>query len=335
MTTTSRGMKISRHVREYYEAMVPRYRSLESIVSKIINSFIEPRWHYEQRIKSRESFTLKLETARYCRPEKIDDLLAGTIVVENSKIIEVVRSRVARHFDIKESRPKDISLTHKQPYAFEFDDLRLYLTLPEESPHYHQLGSLVFELQIKTYLQHAWGIATHDMIFKGDAIDWSLSRIAFQVKAMLEHAEASIEAADQMVEASCLSKTNQMVQNINSCVDLLKAYWIEEQLPFDLRRLAENILTSLKLFGKSIDELDTLLACEAAKTIGWLPLNLSPYLSIIQVLLHSSNPDLLAKKNRDKSLKIVVTPDIEAPVGIDLRRQRNVIFVDSSLMIED
>lgn len=335
MTTSSRGMKISRHFREFYDEMEPRYRSLEPIVSEIVKSLIKPRWHYECRIKQRESFALKIETARYKHPDQVDDILAGTIVVENSKAIELARNKVSDHFKVIDSRPQNPKVTHQRPETFEFDDLRLYLALPEDNPHYYSFRGLVFELQIKTFLQHAWGIATHDLTYKGDAVDWSLLRIAFQVKAMLEHAEASIEAAGQMAAASCLSKSNCSVDTRNSCVDLIKAYWDDEQLPFDVKRLASNILTALKVFDKCIDELDTLLAHESHKTAGNLALNLSPYLATVQVLLNECKTDRLAISLKHKSLKIVATPDIEPPLGVDLRKLRNVIFVDSSTIHTD
>lgn len=322
-------MKLSRHVRRFYEELEPRYLSLEPIVSGLIESIIDQRWHYEKRIKKKESFALKIETARYTNPDAVDDFLAGTIVVENAKTIEEAKKRVFQHFKVRSSRPKDVGKTHKHPYAFEFDDLRLYLSLHENSPHYHSFGDLVFELQIKTFLQHAWGIATHDMVYKGDSINWSLSRIAFQVKAMLEHAEASIESADQMVGASCIKKTNKIVEEVNSCADLLNAYWDDEQLPFDVRRLAENILTALKVFNKSIDELDIILAVEASKVAGRLSLNLSPYFFVVQALVNNCSLGRLSKKFSDRNLKIVVTPDIEVPEGVQLRGLRNVVFIES------
>ena len=62
-------------------------------------------------------------------------------------------------------------------------------------------------MQVKTFLQHAWGIATHDLIYKTDDVSWSRQRIAYQIKAMLEHAEMSIQEAGRLAEAVALSKT--------------------------------------------------------------------------------------------------------------------------------
>src|SRR6185295_542993 len=88
---------------------------------------------------------------------------------------------------------KNKQLELKGTHEFSFDDLRLYtkwkpdVTLPTPT-----FAGVVFELQIKTFLQHAWSIATHDLIYKTDSISWPKERVAFEIKAMLEHAENAI-----------------------------------------------------------------------------------------------------------------------------------------------
>ncbi len=57
-------------------------------------------------------------------------------------------------------------------------------------------------------MQHAWGLATHDLIYKADEINWPKERIAFQIKAMLEQAEVTISGVNNLISLPEVSKDN-------------------------------------------------------------------------------------------------------------------------------
>src|SRR5207247_360952 len=112
----------------------------------------------------------------------------------NSTEIDQAEALIRENFTVNERRPRQRDRTHKAPHAFPFDDLRLYVRVPNTpaSPPTDLVG-ILFEVQIKTFLQHAWSIATHDLLYKADDANWNKERIAYQIKAMLEHAEISIQ----------------------------------------------------------------------------------------------------------------------------------------------
>ena len=93
--------------------------------------------------------------------------------------------------------------------------------MPPESET-NKLSNITFEIQIKTFLQHAWDIAIHDIIYKGDDINWRMQRIAYQIKAMLEHAEVSIHEIERIKESEILPKENKHIQNLNKIKEFLK-----------------------------------------------------------------------------------------------------------------
>jgi ppGpp synthetase/RelA/SpoT-type nucleotidyltranferase len=104
---------------------------------------------------------------------------------------------------------------------FRLIDLRLYVTLPD-SPALPptDLSDVVFEVQIKTFLQHAWSIATHDLLYKTDAVNWSKERIAYQIKARREHAEISIQEAEDLATSAALAKEDRKTVRVKKGISL-------------------------------------------------------------------------------------------------------------------
>jgi ppGpp synthetase/RelA/SpoT-type nucleotidyltranferase len=228
-------MKIPRSVRDLYSELLPIYERLKTVVDELIASRKENRWHYEGRLKGEESFALKLETGRVGSPLMLEDFFGCTLVVENHARIADAEKLVGELFDLHERRPSQAISTRLAPCNFDFDDLRLYVRWKDD-PAQRPTGlhGRLFEVQIKTFLQQAWGIATHDFVYKTDAVDWAMSRIAFQVKAMLEHAELSIGEARRLTNATLLNRSDRDSEQLQKTIEDIKSRWKPEQLPKDL-----------------------------------------------------------------------------------------------------
>lgn len=314
-------MKISRLVRELYADLHPQYVGLQKNVDSLVFSNKEPRWHYESRIKGEESFALKLETGRVPKPEEPEDLFACTLVVQNHSKIADAESLVKRLFAIKNRRPQADSATHLSPENFGFDDLRLYvswkddLALPPTS-----LSDIVFEIQIKTFLQHAWGIATHDFVYKSDDVDWAESRIAFQVKAMLEHAELSIGEARKLSGAKLLGRCDRRHSELKETIKKIASLWESAQLPADLKRLAENIINLARLLRLSLDDIWSAVDSATTEGLGAKLLHLSPYSAVIDSLIRKRGKDVfrpLGNSSVRGSIYIpeeIILPEMDAAV---------------------
>lgn len=193
-------MKIRSPIRVAYAEQRPAYDALKALVDDLFQKPCrDRRWHYESRVKEELSYALKIETGRVSALDAVEDFFACTIVVRNSSEIGQAVMLVRQQFDVQSRRPPSRDATPHRPASFEFDDLRLYVKAKSNPALPPRPGAKrLFEVQIKTFLFHAWAIATHDLMYKANNVNWGRERIAFQVRAMLEHAETTIEQAGQL-----------------------------------------------------------------------------------------------------------------------------------------
>jgi len=319
-------MKIVLSVQTLYNSHFAQYTILKKKVDEIIHHNKADAWHYIGRLKELESFALKIETGRFDKDEIFEDFFACTLVVQNLKEIEAAILFIKTHFNIKKQRPISLKFTHKESYSFPFDDLRTYVTLKDFglgdlAP---ELYEIPFEIQVKTFLQHAWGIATHDLIYKSDMINWSKERVAYQVKAALEHAEVSISGVEELSKLSEISKENRESKKVNQMIVFLNRQWKTTDLPNDKRRLAQNIISLIDAVDITQSELSAIIVEETAAGRGTNTRNLSPYLVIVQSIFNV-NQNAIVKFLRSKTgskQKILLTKELTLPTISKLNKSK-------------
>ncbi len=321
-------MKISKSLRDIHSSQREQYKQLQERVDSIINGLKDPRWHYESRVKGLESFALKVETGRHNDPNQVEDFFACTLVVENLDSMSKAETLVRKKFKFHERRPKKNDFTSKPSDSFRFDDTRLYVRWKDD-PAIRPTGlnGLLFEVQFKTFLAHAWSVATHELTYKTDEKSWPKERIAFQIKAMLEHAEISIQEAKKLSKSTSLKKTDELSKRISTIIKLLNELWPAVALPYDKKRLAENIDNLIRNVGVDLQTLQELLLKETELGKGTKTLNLSPYGTIVQSLF---NQELEKMKNyltrRDHRFKVYLPRELELPPSISLAHLKNAIL---------
>ena len=321
-------MKIPASVRNAFEDQEAKYNRLKDVVDTAVMSFRRPRWHYESRVKALQSFALKLESGRF-KPGALEDFFACTIVVANLAEVAEAEQLVGQRFKVLARRPKQPGQTHKRPDSFPFDDLRLYVALPPDPalPPSDLIG-VRFEFQVKTFLQHAWSIATHDLVYKSDDVNWSKERIAFQTRAMLEHAEVSIQEAETLAASVALAKEDAPTKLLKDGIALLRRHWSPEELPADVRRLATNVLALIDGLKVNLPRLDEILIAGKVAS-GSHPANLSPYGTVVQYLFAAEQAKLVSflECAGDRITPILISAEIDVPVGIDRTKWKNAISV--------
>ncbi|MHA3078807.1 hypothetical protein [Acinetobacter sp. ANC 5502] len=311
-------MKISNFIRDLYDQQRKVNSLLKDFADDKIRNLLEdhPAWHYVSRLKQIESFALKVETGRGLdKSLNLEDFFGCTIVVENYDAIKTALALIADTFEIVSQRPENIANTLKSPESFIFDELRLYCKIDNSKIRSElEYSDLLFEIQIKTFLQHAWGIATHDLIYKGEKLHWGMARIAYQVKAMLEHAELSIKQANNLISCDELNKNYKEIDQLNEILLIVKDHWTSDQLPKDLKRLAENFKKLLKVIEYDLLKFRDLLDKNKPKTGH--PKNLTPYAATIQYLFNANDQkfiNYLKKSGNSSKLRVYIDPSIEIP----------------------
>lgn len=309
-------MKIPQSIRNCYLEIREHYTMLKDLVDAKIAGRKSDKWHYESRVKELESYALKLETGREPHPRQPEDMFACTIVVENHSRIPEAALLVTELFQEEYRRPQTANKTSLYSHSFAFEDLRIYAYWKDDDslpPTF--ANGLLFEIQIKTFLQHAWGIATHDLIYKTDEASWGSSRVAYQVKAMLENAELSISETRRLTSCALLDRTDPRTETIAATIQHLKSRWTEPgTLPRNIQGLANNIVDLTRTLRIRLEDLWAALDTATAGGRGAKLLDLSPYSAVLDALVAERKAQLFTPLSHDKNDRHLFVPnEIELP----------------------
>lgn len=317
-------MRVPLSIRDLYQERFSEYEALGKRVIEFLRPKLDLNWHFIDRLKSLESYAQKIETGRCSDPRAMEDYYACTIVVPNSSAVDAAEAIVLAHCDLVERRPRDPKVTKSNPDSFKFDDLRLYVCIKQDpalppSP----LTKLKFEVQIKTFLLHAWAIATHDLTYKTDGVRWGKERVAFQIRAMLEHAEISIKEVEKLSASASLQRSSARMDELQDMIRFLRGTWEPASLPRNIKSLAESVQQVCDLAQISMEELRQALEADIARGQGLRSVNLSPYGIIIQALLNHQQKKVLDLLRSDREGKKVFLPsEVMLPEGVDVAMLR-------------
>lgn len=320
--------KVEASIRRAHEHLAEEFEVVEKQVKELlVDACAHSKWAFEDRLKALDSYAMKLMTGR-CDKYLVDDFYACTIVVPNLKAVTQAIELVKASLRVLEEKPGEE--TNARPTSFGFDSVRMYCKLPDsvDPKSYHEL---MFEVQVKTLLEHAWSKATHDFSYKGDDISWAKERLAAQIKAVLDNVDLSINEMENTASSEFLNKRNPSYEELKSIVALLKEQFGAEGGPHtitDYKRLAEQVQRVLSRTNTSIDDLRAHMTNEAAEGRGRHIINLSAY-SIILMSLIQQQPDkmksALEKKRAFPNKGLIVIPfEVVEQWNIDHSKLRSV-----------
>ena len=324
-------MKIPGSIRRLHGDLHERYAPLRSEVDEILRHRKRETWHYESRLKSEESFALKLESGRWKESSKVDDLLGALLVVENFSVLQSAECLVGTYFDIVRRRPSHPRSTTTRADSFPFDDLRLYVQWRSDSPiPKPQYDDLIFEIQLRTFLQHAWNVATHDIVYKSNIKEWPKERVAAQVRASLEHAEITLHEIDTLAKSNILFREDPATRRARSIARLLQEQWDRARLPDDVKRLATNVQQMIETMDISVARLRKILEEESRAGRGPLTENLSPFGTLVQSLIYQEPKAMLRLlRTPHRGFTIWMPSELHLPEEFDPSRFRDVFNLSS------
>ena len=115
---------------------------------------------------------MRSKTGRVGSIAEVEDVFAATIVVPDASRIGEAEDVIRSKYTIEARRPDSSSTTAKPPDSFRFDDVRLYVRYRQTEGERTAIpDGLLSYIEVKTFLQHAWAVATHDLIYKTEQRD--------------------------------------------------------------------------------------------------------------------------------------------------------------------
>ncbi|WJS89743.1 hypothetical protein [Microbacterium testaceum] len=277
-------------------------------------------WYTESRVKEPDSFNQKIETGKVPDFAHMEDFVGALVVVPLPSDVPIALARIGEFFTTDYRRPLDDARTEVPAPEFKFNDIRLYghLTHDPAMPP-TPLESIVFEIQVKTFFQHAWSTATHDLVYKYPNFSWSRSRVAAQVKAILEHAEMSLAALDQLEAIDTFKREGEPESTLNALLEICLSHWPENELPDNRKRMAESLLELCRAMDLTPATFSELME-RGRIEFGGHPEGWSPYQCTVDYMSRYA-PERLAQVLQDPPTRpsiIHVTAEVLQRVGLTL-----------------
>jgi ppGpp synthetase/RelA/SpoT-type nucleotidyltranferase len=274
-----------------YEQYLPFVQEVAKLVKETMLNFCDNKGYaLTSRIKTIESLAEKIETGRFEKWSKLDDLFGCTVIIPNlsqeKEVIKFCQDTFQVTQTVKRGQNK------KSPDTFKFDSTRIYARLKSVDDsnidNFLSIFNVIFEIQIKSAFEHAWAVSTHDLVYKGSEIDWKKLRLAAQIKAIVEQLDTMILAFEQIspaIQESEDPETKKKRQLAIATQELFQREKIPEELkPKDMTRFCDNLYGILVRAGK-VDKVQEVIKCITKKINSTPSKQIPRSISLLQYFL--------------------------------------------------
>jgi ppGpp synthetase/RelA/SpoT-type nucleotidyltranferase len=287
---------IPQQLEQKFNSIQPFLVQLKKHIADTLAGFAdENNFPFSGRIKTPDSIGEKIEMGRYERFSQIEDLVAFTLIIPSAnfegRVVEFCRSK----FQVIEIRNK--LSARKSPELFRFDSTRVIARLhrrPDVEQNVPSIFDWPFEIQVRTAFEHAWAVATHDLVYKGASIDWKRLRLAAQLKATSETLDAAIASFDHLAQAISESPWEQ-VKERSDVSYFVTSLFKENRLPPSLKpasisRFSENFCTLVTKIRPNLQVREAIeMVSEQLEKTASTPISLSLYQLFLGLLFENGS----------------------------------------------
>lgn len=143
------------------------------------------------RIKTTESVRSKMtrKAWKYHSIDEMTDIVGFRVICYFSDQVDVIASVIEELFEVDYERSCD-KRTLFAPNTFGYLSLHYICSLRRDKGYPEELCDMVFEVQIRTMLQHTWAQIEHDLGYKSElAVPYEVRRDFARVASLLEIAD--------------------------------------------------------------------------------------------------------------------------------------------------
>lgn len=203
---------VSRQV-EQYATLRPQYEKFARVLKDILAQAAHDMGKdviVQARAKTIPSFAEKIirKKGKYVEPvRQLTDLCGARVITSTLDEVQQFCTFIREHFDIDEANSLDV-LDRLNADAFGYRSVHFVISLRpgtfprtpaalfqrwKPSEAFPQAGpKFKAEIQVRTFLQHAWAVVAHDNLYKSDfTIPGNWSREAARIAALLEDGDES------------------------------------------------------------------------------------------------------------------------------------------------
>jgi ppGpp synthetase/RelA/SpoT-type nucleotidyltranferase len=174
--TEEQRSALADHV-DAFQTVRPQYVALSDAVSTALRSAIcaeYPNALIASRVKSLGGFAEKVARRGYADPlRQMTDLCGVRVVLQTTAEVAAVGAFLEANLEVHE---RDDKLDRLELDEFGYRDLHVLAAIPadpagrlwRDHPAAADLAGLPFELQVRTWLQHAWAELVHDRLYKSE-----------------------------------------------------------------------------------------------------------------------------------------------------------------------
>jgi ppGpp synthetase/RelA/SpoT-type nucleotidyltranferase len=213
-------------LKDFYSQNIGKYRvaaeKIEGLINEILKNANIPVHRVNSRVKTLDSYLKKAGGKGYKDPKnEITDSIGLRIITYVLKDMETVSSAIEKEFNIVEKKDKSEELGSEKMgyrsihYIAAINDKR------KELPEYTACKDCVFEIQIRTILQHTWAEIEHDKNYKySGVLPNEIKRNLNRLSVLLEIADNEFNTTSQEIDKYIENVKNEMENNNLASIEL-------------------------------------------------------------------------------------------------------------------